>query len=186
MAAVSSGQTAAPIAPATLPEPTTLSEIFHLDRATGALTGLEVVKEKTLHVGKQEEFYIEGAASPVAFTPAEQTFVIRLVSWNRDGSDLTLDQVQKAISINRLVVKNVRPLIVAAKPARLISTTDIAFDAQPYGQPTRGLDPKNPNLVARSYRLTPHLILPPGEYKILSLANARHSFQEWAFGLVQP
>ena len=181
---------AAQVSSPTPQEPTTLGEIFRVDQLTGGPAALEHVKVKQQKVGQTRsgvfqprenlvDFYVEGAASPVAFKAGEsQQFVIRLMSpEDRYGRELNAGEVRKHIVFTRLVVRNVK-----SRDERLVTQTSLPFDVQPYGQSTVGLDAKKPERTAQSFRLTPQTALTPGEY-LLSIRGT-HNFELIANGLV--
>ena len=202
-ASMSSSRLASQAPSATPQEPTTLGELFRIDQATGAPAVLERVKVKNLKVGQTRQpgflqpledvvdFYIEGVASPVVFKAGEpQQFVIRLMSpGDRYGRELDSAEVLKHIGLMRLVVQNIRK-----HDERFLTKSSIPLDVQPYGQLTLGLDPKKPDRAAQSFRLTPRIALPPGEYHIWIagthnselVANRLAGRGDWAFEIVKP
>jgi hypothetical protein len=186
----SSGLT--PQAPSATPqEPTTLGEFSRIDPATGTPTEMERVKVKNLKVGHTREpgilqpredlvdLYVEGVASPVVFKAGEsQQFVIRMMSpGDRYGRELNSAELLKHVGLMQLVVQNIKK-----HDERFLTKSNIPLDVQPYGQLTHGLDPKQPDRVAQSFRLTPSIALTPGEYLIW--IKATHNFELIANGLV--
>jgi hypothetical protein len=181
---------AAQVSSLTVQEPTTLGEIFRIDQLTGAPAALEHVKVKQQKVGQTRsgvfqpredvvDFFIEGAASSVAFKSGEaQQFVIRLMSpEDRYGRELSAEEVRKHIVLTRLVVRNVK-----SRDERLVTQASLPFDVQSYGQSKVGMDPKKPDRTTQSFRLTPLTTLTPGEY-LISIRGT-HNFELIANGLV--
>jgi hypothetical protein len=180
-------------------QPRSLGEFFRVDRATGAPTPLEHVKIKTFAaqikgLTQMDEFYIEGVASQVQFKAGEpQQFVISLMSpgdsW---GKDLSTAEVRMHIGLGPLLVQDTvnerrKPVV-----GRFVTKTAIPFDIEPFGQPTLGLDPKNPARAAQSFLLTPSVPLTPGHYQIGIVGvrnfelvhNALFGKEIWAFDIV--
>ncbi len=166
---ISPGRLACQVTPITPQEPPTLGELFRVDPATGAPTPLEHVQIKKLvgpiqRGGSQTvEFYIEGEASPVWFKAGEpQQFVIRLMSpGDRYDKELNEVEVQRHIRLMRLLVQKGKE-----HDERFLTNAILPLNVQSYGPLTPGLDPKKPDRVAQSFRLTPQSALPPGEYHI--------------------
>jgi hypothetical protein len=189
-ASIAPSRLSAQVSSITPQEPTTLGEIFRVDQVTGAPSALEHVKVKPQKVGQTRsgvfqprenivDFYIEGAASAVAFKAAEsQQFVIRLMRpEDRYGRELSAEEVRKHIVLTRLVVRNVK-----SRDERLVSQTSLPFDVQAFGKLTTGLDAKKSDRTAQSFRLTPQVALTPGEY-LISIRGT-HNFELIANGLV--
>jgi hypothetical protein len=189
-ASMSSSRLAAQVSSINPQEPATLAEIFRVDQRTGALAALEHVKVRQQKVGQTRsgifqpredvvDFYMDGAASTVAFKAAEaQQFVIRLLSpEDRYGRELSAEEVRKHIVLTRLVVRNVK-----SREERIVTQANLALDVLPYGQSTAGLDFKKPDRTAQSFRLTPQAALTPGEY-LISIRGT-HNFELIANGLV--
>jgi hypothetical protein len=189
-------------APSATPlEPATLGELFRIDQVTGAPTALERVKVKgvlinSIHTGRVVEFYIEGSASPVSFKAGEPLqFAIRLMSpGDRNDGELNAEEVLRHIRLGRLVVQHFKKM----GDERMLTAATIGLNVQTYGLLTRGLDPRKPDRVAQSFRLTPQIALTPGEYHIwingmhdLELDTGAHfhahiglAGEHWAFEIV--
>jgi hypothetical protein len=204
-ASVSPGRIACQATVITPLEPATLGEFFRVDQTTGAPTPLEHVKIKTLvgpvqgggflkPVTQTAEYYIEGVTSPVTFKAGEpQEFVIRLMgpgdSW---GKYLSPAELRMHIGLGPLLVQDGENQRGKSVAGRFITKTAIPFDIEPFGQPTLGLDPKNPVRAAQSLLLTPRVPLPPGKYQIGIVGvhnfelvhNALVGREYWAFDIV--
>jgi hypothetical protein len=176
-------------------EPPTLGEFFRIDQATGTPTPLERVEVKAVRTKRSVvEFYIEGSASPVSFKAGEPLqFAIRLMSpGDRNDGELNAKEVQRHIRLGRLVVQHFKKM----GDVRMLTVGIIGLNVQPYGQLTRGLDPRKPDRVAQSFRLTPDIALTPGEYYIwiggmhdfeldtgahFKMRFSGHGVEHWAF-----
>jgi hypothetical protein len=189
-------------------EPPTLGELFRIDPATGTPTPLERVKVNKIQVDMHRvEFCIEGSVSPVSLKAGEPLqFVIRLTSpgapagrsgspqWHRYDGELNAEEALRHIRLQRLVVQHFKK-----GDERILTTATIRLNAQTYGALTSGLDPRNPDRVAQSFRLTPQIALTPGEYHIWidgthdsELDTGTHFYatigpggEHWAFGIVE-
>jgi hypothetical protein len=176
-------------------EPTTLGELFRIDPATGTLTPLERVEVKGVQVkGRMVEFGIEGSASPVSFRAGEPLqFAIRLMSpGDGTGRELNAEEVLRHIRLGPLVVQHFKKL----GDERMLTVATLGVNVQTYGQLTRGLDPRKPDRVAQSFRLTPQRALAPGQYDICiggmhdnELEIGRHKYrvrgtEHWAFEII--
>jgi len=155
-------------------EPPTLGELFGIDQATGTPTPLERVEVKGVALNlRKVEFGIEGSASPVSFKASEPLqFAIRLMSrGDRNDGELNAKEVQRHIRLGRLVVQHFKK----GGYERILTLGTIGFNVQTYGLLTRGLDPRKPDRVAQSFRLTPDIALTPGQYQIW--INGMHDFE---------
>jgi len=179
-------------------EPPTLGEFFRIDQATGAPTPLERVEVKRVYIKTSVvEFCIEGSASPVSFKAGEPLqFAIRLMSpGDRNDGELNATEVQRHIILGRLVVRHFKKV----GDVRVLTLGNTGLNIQSYGQLTRGLDPRNPDRVARSLRLTPDRALTPGEYYIaiggmkdlelhggahFHMGYTGHGIEYWAFKII--
>jgi hypothetical protein len=169
-ASVSPSQLTGQATSVTPQEPSILGELFRIDQATGTPTPLERVKVKKLPVNMHRvEFGIEGPASPVSFKAGEPLqFAIRLLSpGDRNDGEL---QVLRHVRLGRLVVQHFKK-----GDDRVLTTATIRLNVQTYGQLTRGLDPKKPDRVAQSFRVTPQIALTPGEYHLW--IDGMHDFE---------
>jgi WD40 repeat protein len=167
-------------------EPPTLGELFRIDQATGTPTPLERVKVKKIGVDMHRvEFYIEGSASPVSFKAGEPLqFVVRLTrpgdpadpsgsrQWHRYDGDLNAEEVMKHVRLQQLVVQHFKK-----GDERILTTTTIRLNVHTYGPflLTRDPDPRKPDRVAQSFRLTPRIPLTPGQYHIW--IDGMHDFE---------
>jgi len=145
-------------------EPPTLGELFRIDQATGTPTPLERVEVKKVPINMHKvEFGIAGSASPVSFKAGEPLqFAIRLVSpGDRNDGELDAKEVQRHIRLGRLAVQHFKK-----GDERILTLGAIGLNVETYGQLTRGFDPRKPDLVAQSFRLTPQIALTPGQYHI--------------------
>jgi hypothetical protein len=145
-------------------EPSILGELFRIDQAAGTPTPLERVKVKKMAVNMHRvEFCIDGSASPVSFKAGEPIqFAIRLLGpGDRNDGELNAEEVRRHVRLGRLVVQQFKK-----GDERVLTTATIALYVQTYGQLTRGLDPKKPDRVAHSFRVTPQIALIPGKYHL--------------------
>ena len=176
-------------------EPPTLGEFFRIDPATGTLTPLERVEVKGVQVkGRRVEFGIEGSASPASFKAGEPLqFAVRLMSpGDGTGRELNAEEVLGHIRLGPLVVQHFKKL----GDERMLTVATLGLNVQTYGQLTRGLDPRKPDRVAQSFRLTPQRALAPGQYDICiggmhdnELEIGRHKYrvrgtEHWAFEII--
>jgi hypothetical protein len=162
--------------PITPQEPSQLGVFFRVDPATGALSGVEVVKKLGIKKGKAESFgrflyttYIEGAAaSPIRFSSGEtQTFVVR---WTGRTPDALKSQV-------RLM------LLTEQDGKRFLTKTYIPVDVQTYGELVYGLNPHRKELGALSFKVTPLARLAPGEYALGESFSGEDFGGPCAFGI---
>jgi hypothetical protein len=179
-------------------EPPTFGELFRIDPATGTPTPLERVEVKGVYVKRSVvEFYFEGSASPVSFKAGEPLqFAIRLMSpGDRNDGELNAKEVQRHIRLGRLTVQHFKK----QGDVRMLTLGAILLNVQSYGLLTSGLDPKKPDRVAQSFRLTPDIALTPGEYHIwiggmhdheldtgahFHMNYSGHGIEHWAFEII--
>jgi len=197
-APMSPGQLTGQATGVTPQEPPTMGEFFRIDQATGTPTPLERVEVKGVTIKRSVvEFYIEGSASPVSFKAGEPLqFAIRLMSLgDRNDGELNAKEVQRHIRLGRLVVRHFEKM----GDVRVLTLGAIGLNVQTYGQLTRGLDPRKPDRVAQSFRLTPDIALTPGQYYIwigglhdleldtgahFHMHYTGHGIEHWAFEII--
>jgi len=167
-------------------EPSTLGEVFRLT-PTGTWEVLDRVKMKTQNVGKAYKekrlgpelqnytIYCEGEASSVVFKPGEaQVLAVRLL----DPSGRLKHEPPGQVT--QMHVQDGR---------RFLTKLELPLEARKYGNPTPGLDSKNPDRLAWSYQLVPRQTLPPGEYYVLTIVSGKLGTvapKHFTFGVAGP
>jgi len=160
-------------------EPTQLGVFFRVDAATGALSEVEVVKKLGMKKGKMESFgrqlftsYIDGAAvSPIRFSGSEPlTFVVR---W----TGRTPESLKSQVRLMQLAEMDGK---------RFLTKTYVPVDVQSYGKVEYGLNPRNKELGALSFKVTPLARLAPGEYALGESFSGEDFGGACAFGIDPP